>query len=143
MSEGKTESAIQYPHGCPLPDSILCNGINVFIICREVSSTDGGFKSKHEKNEPLNGNRKGIVKPESVCMSMGLSVFKSLNDCIHHKKNFPRFGDKIASAKLTEEHGRIKKTGINPGHHTWWSIDSESRWKIFKVVEYVESSENT
>lgn len=63
---------------------------------------------------------------------MAVSVFKEPATLIALKKVPLHAHKTIVAVKLIPDAGRIKQTGENPQHHSWWRADT------FEVLKFVE-----
>lgn len=116
-----------YPDGCPLDGSAPCNA-EVYLLCKEISDADDGFKSAHERRKHL--DKTGDEK----CLTLGLSVFQDLDACKGLRKRMPALGTQIAKASLNANRGRLRQTSKTPSHHTWWPFPGQVRSTGFETV---------
>lgn len=118
------------PPDCPLPAAIDCN-CDVFLVFPVKSIEQQHCLSQAERNRAKN------VTGDAVCNRHGLSVFPTVESCVHQMKLLPHLGSYIGTAKLCPEHGKIAETAsrINPAHMTWWPYKDTQRHAIFRIME--------
>ncbi len=122
-----------FPSLCPPEGASEISG-KVFRLISKDGPTTFDFKSHYER-EPT-GGRNG---PE--CLSRGLSVLRSYQDCEVMKEAVPALRKKlVAEANLGAGVGLIGATPSNScaGHCTWWrSITVEEACALFSPSEFV------
>lgn len=117
-----------YPEGCPLDGSAPCDA-DVYLLCKEISDADDGFRSAAERGKY--GNKTGDEK----CMTLGLSVFRDIEACKGLRKKMPALGNRLVKASLQADRGRLRETITRtPGHHTWWPFPGQARSEGFETV---------
>ena len=120
------------PDGCPLPEATSCDS-TVFMISTLLPVSANCCLSQAERGKAL------TAKGRAVCTRHGLSVFKDLQACLHHRKLYPYLGDSIVQATLGAQHGRLAETPSNsaPLHCTWWPFVAVARHSLFTEVANV------
>lgn len=68
----------------------------------------------------------------SECIAMSISVFTDPGPLIALKKIPLHAKKSVVAVKLVHEAGKIKQTGSNPLHHSWWRADA------FDVLRRIE-----
>ncbi len=117
------------PDDCPLSRAMPCN-LTIYMLCRSATLSGHDCLTQAERGRATN------VSGEYICTRHGLSVFPSLESCIHQQKLFPHLGSHIAVASLTTEHGVIADTpSKNPSHMTWWAYDEVKRVECFTIMQ--------
>lgn len=117
-----------WPPGCPPADAEPAAG-PVYRLVKNIPPLAEDFKTHHEI---------GKMPKAPACLRAGLSVFRTRDDAIHQSKLHPFLGNKIASAELCPEHGKVKLTrGTMPSHTTWWPYLGVERAAPFHKVEVV------
>lgn len=117
-----------WPPECPPADAEAPNGVFYRLVHgRPPASEDFVSYAESEKQVP----------PERACEARGLSLFTELADALHYLQKFPSLGRGVASAALTDEHGKVKPTPRRPApsHATWWPFASIPRQSLFQHVD--------
>ncbi len=109
-----------------------------------ASPTDGAYFRCCRQAEPhgddfLNAVEQGTFRRSDQCRRMSLSVFRSLEDAMHHARLYPRRKwAYVRVAKLGPEHGHdLLTTGTMPTHSSWWppvEMTPSDRSRPFAVV---------
>jgi len=104
------------PASCPPGDAYeIKTDLEVFRLVSKFPPSDNDFDSQR------------ALKPKAVfsfseCDARGVSVWTKMEDVLHAKK-LPKFnGNKsvVCKVRLHGGAGRIKQTGSNSSHKTWW-----------------------
>jgi hypothetical protein len=118
------------PSDCPLPSAVDCFQ-EVFKLFATFP-----FDAEECKTQAEMGKAKNVTG-QAVCTRHGLSVFPTLEGCLHQMKLFPYLGEHVGVAQLLPQHGKIAATpsNNNPNHMTWWIDVSVQRQSLFKKVD--------
>jgi hypothetical protein len=118
------------PSGCPLPSAVDCAS-SVFLIFPDEEISALHCLSQAERGRARNATG------DAACTRHGLSVFPSVESCIHQRKLLPHLGRFIGSAWLGPDHGKIAETpsSTNPAHMTWWPYKNTPRHTLFHILE--------
>lgn len=123
-----------FPSQCPPEEALEVSG-RIFRLISKDGPKEFDFKSHYER-EPA-GGRTG-----SECISRGLSVLRSYQDCEVLKKAVPALRKKlVAEAQLESGVGLIGETPSYScaGHCTWWrSITVEEACELFALSNSVQ-----
>lgn len=120
-----------FPNDCPPEDSQSANG-EFYRLVRHNPPKERDFKSYREEQP----EREYKDIPE--CQLVGLSVYSDLDGIIRLLERIPALRKKRRPAKgeLIPDLGRIKNTGKDKSHHTWWLPIGKMPWEIFYVVDF-------
>jgi hypothetical protein len=118
-----------WPQDCPPADAEPANGV-VFRLVRNNPPAASDFLSYAEE---------GKCPRRDPCLRCGLSVYRTLEDTVAKhaelRERFPDidFGQHVASATLSPEHGKTKQT-FAPTHTTWWACEGVGRCELFVLL---------
>ena len=117
-----------WPPECPPSDALPAKG-EVFRAVKRNPLDRRDFRTHAERDAAPNA---------PPCLRCGLSVYRTLDDVLHHIALLPSLGKVVARADLAPDHGLTKPTpGSQPTHTTWWPIPEIDRPEIFTVVQVV------
>ncbi len=117
-----------WPSECPPADANGPDGI-FYRLVHGVPPASEDFVSYAEAGKQVPAAR--------ACEARGLSLFTDISDAFHYLRKFPSLGRGVASAALTDQHGKVKATPRGPAssHCTWWPFASISRHSLFQPVD--------
>ena len=117
-----------WPSDCPPADANDPDGI-FYRLVHGVLPAPEDFVSYAEAGKQ--------VQPGRACEARGLSLFTDISDALHYLRKFPSLGRGIASAALTDQHGKVTATPRGPAssHSTWWPFASTLRHSLFQHVD--------
>lgn len=121
-----------YPAQCPPEDSHPAAGV-FYRLVDELPPADVDAKSHLELK--LEGHKRFKTRKFSDdCMASGLSVFAEFESAVAKKELIPALRDKKVAKGDISGPGKVKRTGEDPGHHTWWRPVGDTGWDMFEVV---------
>ena len=112
-----------FPEDCPPEQALPANGA-YYRIVKGNPPTSHDFDSAYHQN-PSRAEREIERGRRTRCETMGLSVFSDQRHAIQCASQYPRIGTMISLVTLTNEAGKVLRTGGQfDSHHTWWkSLD--------------------
>jgi len=118
----------QLPEGCPEDDAKPANNQKFYRLINGNTANDVDFYS-HKKLEIW----PGAFKDVSECIASSVSLWRDFNACLRVQKLAKNKDKKVAEITLENNDGKIKQTGNNIDHYSWWRADS---FKIDKNIIY-------
>jgi len=100
------------PPDCPPADAVAPQNDLFYRLVENVPPLDRDFWS-HRKLYPSK-------KYTSECIGRACSLISDLEGCFQVAKLPTQQNKRIVQLSLPPESGRVKKTGKNPWHYSWW-----------------------
>ena len=123
-----TTYAEPIPEYCPPGDAVQPQGMDVFRLVETVPPTEVDFQSHSVRWPETFGSR-------FDCDAWSLSVFttrENLNRILGMKVHRNK---QIARLRLLPESGKVKQSGGDQAHYSWWRFNGFDPIGICEVVE--------
>ena len=125
QSQNTTEWTEPLPENCPPEDSIIPNNEAFYRMVETIPPTEADFYSLGKRSpKKINDNNR--------CRILSCSLFSKYISCTNRMEGSTHSHKFIVKIILPPESGRIKQTGIDRTHYSWWIK------KDFKPEEHCE-----
>ncbi|MCZ4520729.1 hypothetical protein O4220_19645 [Rhodococcus ruber] len=120
-----------YPNQCPPADAAPAEGV-FYRLVDELPPTGDDVLSHMQIK--LDGRRFQDRNFDDECMASGLSLFNDDAPLLKKRAKLPALRKKMLAKGDISGPGKIKQSGADISHYTWWRPIGDNGWESFEVV---------